>query len=155
MNTKYIIHSSNRAFSSLDKVLSGKAYNDARYFILCDENTYNHCLPILISHTSRLQESEFLEVPVGEEAKTIDVAMQLWKALLDSNADRKSVIINLGGGCISDLGGFVASAYKRGIRYITGRQGPGESRHGQRLPSTVRNILRSGSIQPKKKQATR
>ncbi|MBP5327216.1 MAG: 3-dehydroquinate synthase [Bacteroidales bacterium] len=118
MNTKYIIHSSNRAFSSLDKVLSGKAYNDARYFILCDENTYNHCLPILISHTSRLQESEFLEVPVGEEAKTIDVAMQLWKTLLDSNADRKSVIINLGGGCISDLGGFVASAYKRGIRYI-------------------------------------
>ncbi len=118
MKTKIIINPTNRAFSSLDKMLSGSAFSDARFFIICDENTYNYCLPILISHTSRLQESEFLEVPVGEEAKSIEVATQLWKTLIDSNADRNSVIVALGGGCVSDLAGFVASTYKRGIRYI-------------------------------------
>ena len=59
-----------------------------------------------------------MEVPVGEECKDLSIASQLWQTLLESNADRDTVIINIGGGCVSDLGGFVAAGYKRGIRYV-------------------------------------
>ncbi len=106
------------AFARLNRLLSGKQYRDARFFIVVDENTYAHCLPILISRVSALEQAEFFEVPVGEEAKSLEIAAQLWGALLDSGADRNSVILNLGGGCVSDVGGFVAAGFKRGIRYI-------------------------------------
>jgi 3-dehydroquinate synthase len=66
----------------------------------------------------RLQEAEFMEVPVGEECKDLTIAQQLWETLLESGADKESVLVNLGGGCVSDLGGFVAAGFKRGIRYI-------------------------------------
>lgn len=102
----------------LNRMLKGKQYENAKYYIIVDENTYSHCLPELISHVSALEQAEFFEVPVGEECKSIEVATQLWGALLDAGADRNSVIVNLGGGCVSDLGGFVAAGYKRGIRYI-------------------------------------
>ena len=106
------------ALSSLNRLLRNNRHQGAKYFILLDENTYNQCLPLLISHVSALEEAELLEVPVGEEAKTIETATQLWGALLDSHADRNAVILNLGGGCVSDLGGFVAAGYKRGIRFV-------------------------------------
>lgn len=102
----------------LNRVLKGSAFKDARYFILLDENILEHCLPRLVSQVESLQEAEFLEVPVGEEGKQIEIASQLWQALLESGADRDSVIVNLGGGSVSDLGGFVAAGFKRGIRYI-------------------------------------
>jgi 3-dehydroquinate synthase len=87
-------------------MLSGKDYNNARFFLLVDENSYNHCLASFISRVSRVEESEFLEVPVGEECKDLAIASQLWQTLLESNADRDTVIINIGGGCVSDLGGL-------------------------------------------------
>lgn len=104
--------------SRLNRILKGSRYSDAHFIILLDENTYQHCLPLLIEKMDVLEEAEFLEVPVGEEAKSIEIASQIWGALLDMNADRNSVIINLGGGCITDLGGYVAACYKRGIRFI-------------------------------------
>ncbi len=118
MNTKMLFPSRISAFARLNRLLSGKQYRDARFFIVVDENTYAHCLPILISRVSALEQAEFFEVPVGEEAKSLEIAAQLWGALLDSGADRNSVILNLGGGCVSDVGGFVAAGFKRGIRYI-------------------------------------
>ena len=102
----------------LNRVLSKPEYDGCRFFIVVDENTYNYCLPALISQVERLQEAEFFEVPVGEACKELDIASQLWQTLLESQADRNTVLVNLGGGTISDLGGFVASAFKRGIRYI-------------------------------------
>ena len=93
-------------------------YRNARFFILLDENTYEHCLPRLVSLVSAMQEAEFIEVPVGEDCKDIAIATQVWQTLLESHADSDAVIVNLGGGCVSDLGGFVAAGYKRGIRYI-------------------------------------
>ena len=115
---KIILPSHTSSLSRLSRTLSGKAYRDARFFILVDENTYNHCLAQLVSRVAPLQEAEFMEVPVGEECKDIAIATQLWETLMESHADRNSVIVNLGGGCVSDLGGFVASGYQRGIRYI-------------------------------------
>ena len=115
---KTILPSHQSPLSRLNRTLAGKAYNNARYFILVDENTYNHCLPQLVAQVEPLQKAEFMEVPIGEECKDIAIATQLWQTLLESGADRNSVLLNLGGGCVSDLGGFVASGYKRGIRYI-------------------------------------
>ncbi|MBO7488899.1 MAG: 3-dehydroquinate synthase [Bacteroidales bacterium] len=118
MNTKFFFPSCISSLAKLNRMLTGEDYKDSKFFIIVDENTYNNCLPLLISKVSALEQAEFFEVPVGEEAKSIEVATQLWGALLDSDADRNSVIINLGGGCVSDIGGFVAAGFKRGIRYI-------------------------------------
>lgn len=115
---KIILPSHTASLSRLNRTLSSKNYRDARFFILVDENTYNHCLAQLVSHVTPLQEAEFMEVPIGEECKDIAIATQLWQTLMESQADRSSVIVNLGGGSVSDLGGFVASGYQRGIRYI-------------------------------------
>ncbi|MFM1932274.1 MAG: hypothetical protein RL226_1577, partial [Bacteroidota bacterium] len=88
------------------------------YYILVDENTHNHCLPGLINFVSFPKNPEIIEVPAGEEAKSIEIAQQLWQSLQDLGADRHSAIINLGGGVVCDLGGFIASTYQRGISYI-------------------------------------
>ena len=118
MIIKYFIPSRVSSLSKLNRLLLSDEYRNSRFFIIVDENTYQHCLPLLISKVPALENAEFFEVPVGEEAKSLEVAAQLWGALLDSGADRNSVILNLGGGCVSDIGGFVAAGFKRGIRYI-------------------------------------
>lgn len=103
---------------SLSRELASDEWHPTRYTVLLDENTFQHCLPLLVSSVEALQEAEFIEVPVGEECKSIEIASQVWQTLLDGGADRQTVIVNLGGGSVCDLGGFVAAAYKRGIRYI-------------------------------------
>lgn len=103
---------------ALARELGKEEWQQARYTILLDENTFQHCLPLLITQVEALQEAEFVEVPVGEEGKTLEVAAQVWQTLLEGGADRNAVIVNLGGGAVCDLGGFVAAGYKRGIRHI-------------------------------------
>jgi 3-dehydroquinate synthase len=88
-------------------------------FILVDTNTHDACLPQFLE---RLESDdivvEVMEMPDGETHKTIDICMGVWEALSEYNADRKSLLINLGGGVVTDLGGFIASTYMRGISYI-------------------------------------
>lgn len=103
---------------SLSAELAKEEWRGARFFILLDENTFQYCLPLLVSRVEALQEAEFIEVPVGEECKSLEVAAQVWQTLMESGADRQSVVVNLGGGCVCDLGGYVAAGYKRGIRHI-------------------------------------
>ena len=103
---------------ALGRELAKEEWRDAKYTILLDENTFQHCLPLLISQVEALQEAEFIEVPVGEECKSLEVAAQVWQTLMEGEADRNAVVVNLGGGCACDLGGYVAASYKRGIRYI-------------------------------------
>lgn len=103
---------------ALSRELAKEEWQKAKYTILLDENTFQHCLPLLISQVEALQEAEFIEVPVGEECKSLEVAAQVWQTLMESEADRNAVVVNLGGGCVCDLGGYVAAGYKRGIRYI-------------------------------------
>lgn len=103
---------------ALNRELTQEEWLNARYTILLDENTFQHCLPLLISQVEALQEAEFIEVPVGEECKSLEVAAQVWQTLMEGEADRNAVVVNLGGGCVCDLGGYVAAGYKRGVRYI-------------------------------------
>ena len=102
----------------LHRALEMHEWDGAKFVILLDENTFQHCFPLLIQRVKRLRQAEFIEVPAGEEAKSIEVAAQVWQTLIEGGADRSTVIVNLGGGCICDLGGFVASGYMRGIRHI-------------------------------------
>ena len=118
MNTELLYPSRVSSLARLNRRLAAMAEGGAKFFILLDENTYNHCLPTLVSRVDALQEAVFFELPVGEEAKRLAVAEQLWASLMESGADRNSVIVNLGGGCVTDVGGFVAAAYRRGIRYV-------------------------------------
>lgn len=118
MKTKLIFPSRISSLAKLDRLLRSATYRESSKYILVDANTYEHCIPLLISRVDALEGASFFEVPVGEEAKSIEVATQLWQALLESGADRNSVIINLGGGVVSDIGGFVAAGFKRGVRYI-------------------------------------
>lgn len=116
--TKLLLPSRQSALSQLNRLLKTPKYSSAKYYILADENTTEHCLALLVSKVEALQESEFLEIESGESSKTLDIASQLWQALLDMSADRECIIVNLGGGVVTDLGGFVAAGFKRGVRYI-------------------------------------
>lgn len=93
--------------------------NFSKLFILTDENTHKLCLPNLMDFLNEYQESiEILEIEAGEENKNLETASNLVEAMLELSADRQAVLVNLGGGVISDLGGFIASIYKRGIRFV-------------------------------------
>lgn len=118
MATRIISSSKVSPLGLLARTLHGKEFESARFCIFVDENTERHCLPKLISKVGALQEASFFEVPVGEECKQIEIASELWQALLEDGYDRNTVIVNLGGGALCDLGGFVAAGFRRGIRYI-------------------------------------
>ena len=82
--------------------------------ILVDENTKKHCLSLI----PKLKNTIIIEIISGEENKNLKTCNLIWNILLKNNFDKNSVIINLGGGVICDVGGFCASSYKRGIDYI-------------------------------------
>jgi len=86
-------------------------------FLLTDNNTLNHCLPLIQSLTE-IQEAKKFSIPAGEENKNIETLSKVWKFLSDNGANRKSLLINLGGGMLTDLGGFAAATFKRGIQFI-------------------------------------
>jgi len=92
--------------------------NYSKVFILADENTSEICLPVFQSLMDDFGDFDLIETSAGEENKNIDFCIGIWKTLLDFEADRKSLMINLGGGVITDMGGFIASTYKRGIDFI-------------------------------------
>lgn len=89
-----------------------------KIFVLVDENTQEHCWPLLVYQFDALQNAEILLIPAGETQKDIEITIQLWEILTQYNASRNDVIINLGGGVITDLGGFIASTFKRGMYFI-------------------------------------
>jgi 3-dehydroquinate synthase len=95
-----------------------KQGNYSRFFILTDENTELHCLPIIKNELGDIDNYDLIEIPAGEENKDIDFCIGIWRMLIDFGADRKSLLINLGGGVISDMGGFAASTFKRGIDFV-------------------------------------
>lgn len=106
----------NDNFSQLNEFLHEKSFS--KIFVLVDENTHECCLPILLGNMETDLGFEILEIEAGEEMKNIQTANQLWEILTEMQADRKALVINLGGGVITDMGGFVASTYKRGIQFI-------------------------------------
>ena len=102
--------------SNLGKLLS--TYKNCNKVIIVDENTHDACLESLLLAFPELQNAEIILLPAGEENKTMEVVYQVWSALLEYRIQRNDLILNLGGGLVTDLGGFVAATFKRGIDFI-------------------------------------
>ncbi|MDX1653414.1 MAG: 3-dehydroquinate synthase [Brumimicrobium sp.] len=98
--------------------LIDKKYGDSKKIILVDENTHDFCLPALITSYEALNDAEIILLPVGEGNKVMEVCFQVWEAFSNYGIQRKDLIINLGGGVVTDMGGFIASVYKRGLNFI-------------------------------------
>jgi 3-dehydroquinate synthase len=92
--------------------------NPTKVFILTDTNTKTYCLELFLEYVTFKRIPEILTISPGENHKTITTCVGLWNELSEKGADRNSLLINLGGGVVTDLGGFVASTFKRGIEFI-------------------------------------
>ncbi len=88
-----------------------------RLFVLCDEVTARLCWP-LVSHLAPLHDITPIDIPPTDQAKNLQTLTTVWTALGQGGATRHSLLVNLGGGMVTDLGGFAASTFKRGITYI-------------------------------------
>ena len=107
------IYTGSDSLQQVSNFISSNSFS--KIFVLVDEFTLQHCYPKL---------KEFIplhylfQIISGEENKTISSCEIIWQKLTDENADRQSLLINLGGGVIGDMGGFAAGCYKRGIKFI-------------------------------------
>lgn len=102
--------------ASLEQLIAAGGYS--QILVLVDRNTNDHCLPVFQTMMTNLTDYDIIEVDPGEENKNIDFCIGVWKTMLDFGADRKALMINLGGGVVTDMGGFAASTFKRGIDFI-------------------------------------
>ena len=93
-------------------------FKDSKCFIIVDENTQEYCLEYLLTSFEGLSEAEVVVLPMGEENKQLEIVGHVWEVLTEYETTRHDLIINLGGGLITDMGGFIASCYKRGIQFI-------------------------------------
>jgi len=105
----------NNFISELNEAIGNQSAESI--FILTDTNTQSLCLPILLE-LEKLKGSHQISITCGDENKNINSAVEIWKYLSENGATRKSLMINVGGGMITDIGGFTASTFKRGLRYI-------------------------------------
>lgn len=110
------IYFNEQVYSFLETYIHEKRYSNV--FILVDSNTSEHCLSYFLSSLVVEVPLEIIELEPGEEHKTITTCVEVWQTLIELGADRKTLLINLGGGVVTDLGGFVASTFKRGIDFI-------------------------------------
>ena len=114
-SNNYSIYFSSSGYTELSLFI--KANNYSQIFIHLDDNTQKHCLEVFLKQIQKFNFNKILSKP-GEKNKNIKSCVQLWDKLSELSGDRKSLILNLGGGVVGDMGGFIASTFKRGIDYI-------------------------------------
>lgn len=102
------------AFQKLQEKLTSKQYSSV--FVLVDNNTKAYCLNLFFQFFT-IEVRAVLSIIAGEKNKNLSTCEKLWEDLSSKGADRNSVLINLGGGVVTDLGGFVACTFKRGIDF--------------------------------------
>lgn len=112
----YIIGFGIDYYSTLSQLINDKKYS--KIVLLVDENTAQHCLNYVLQWLAVDVTFEIIEIEQGEENKTVETCTAVWESLVELNIDRKALLINVGGGMVCDLGGFVASTYKRGIDFV-------------------------------------
>ncbi len=115
-STDYHIHFETAAYSKLNDYLTRQ--KPSSITVLVDTNTRIHCMPNFLNELETDIRIEVIEIQAGELHKNINTCLEVWNELTNLNIDRKGILINLGGGMVTDLGGFVASTYKRGIKFI-------------------------------------
>lgn len=112
----YPIHFNENGYDALNDHL--KLHRYSSIFIITDTHSNEQCLPKFLPCLATEIPIEIIEFESGESSKNIETCVEIWNVLTELGADRKSVIINVGGGVVTDLGGFVASTFKRGIDFI-------------------------------------
>ncbi len=93
-----------------------KEHSFSKAAVLVDENTRKYCLPVVQEYLPK--GVVLIEIKSGEEQKHLETCVDIWDTLTENAFDRKSLLINLGGGVIGDMGGFCAATYKRGIPFV-------------------------------------
>ncbi|MBL0329845.1 MAG: 3-dehydroquinate synthase [Bacteroidetes bacterium] len=117
-SNSYSVFISNDISKEINRFFKSKKSTYSKIFILVDENSLKFCYPQLVEKIEAFEAGEIIEIDSGEQSKTLEVCMQIWSALSEYGADRKSLFVNIGGGVIGDMGGFIASTFKRGIDFI-------------------------------------
>jgi 3-dehydroquinate synthase len=112
----YPVHFQDKGYNSLSNLIAENNYSTL--FILVDENTFKCCYPKFIPNLQTDKKIEVIEIESGEINKNLETCIGVWNAITELGGDRKSLLITLGGGVITDLGGFVASCFKRGIDFV-------------------------------------
>lgn len=103
--------------SSFQSMLD-KEFSNSKKIVMVDENTQEECWPYLLTTFEGLEDAEVIVLPSGEENKVMEVCFQVWEAFTNYGIQRGDLVINLGGGVITDMGGLIASLFKRGLRFI-------------------------------------
>ncbi len=88
-----------------------------KIFVLTDDTTARLCWPVVSAYWS-LRGARLITIAAGDDHKSLDAVAHVWLQLQQGGASRHSLLINLGGGMVTDLGGFAASTFKRGINFI-------------------------------------
>jgi len=112
----YPVYFNQKGYEALNLFLKENKYSNL--FIIVDNETNELCLPKFLPYLETNLRIEIVEFEAGESNKNIETCIQIWNVLTELGADRKSLVINLGGGVVTDLGGFVASTFKRGMDFI-------------------------------------
>lgn len=112
----YLVHFNQECYAALNTHLKDNNYSNL--FIIVDSNTNDYCLPKFLPFLETDLTIEIIEFEAGEQNKNIETCVQIWNVLTELGADRKTLVINLGGGVVTDLGGFVSSTFKRGVDFI-------------------------------------
>lgn len=112
----YSVHFNEKGYIELSYLIEEKKYSSI--FILVDDNTLDFCYPRFIQNLATDKTIEVIQIEAGEVHKNIETCVGVWNVMTELGADRKSLLITLGGGVITDLGGFVASTFKRGIDFV-------------------------------------
>lgn len=105
----------NEVNQALEQVLESMDFN--KLFVLTDVNTAHFVLPKFGTSLSKYGATN-ISINAGDVSKNVESLMQVWKQLGEGGGTRRSLLVNLGGGMVTDLGGFAASTFKRGIKFI-------------------------------------
>ena len=101
-------------YSILNSLIENNNYS--KVSVLVDDNTEKFCLDVFKQIINK--EISIIKISSGEEFKNLGTVTKIWNEMTTQNLDRKSLLINLGGGVITDMGGFAANTFKRGIDFI-------------------------------------
>ncbi|MDX2302450.1 MAG: 3-dehydroquinate synthase [Microscillaceae bacterium] len=107
------VYLADNQLAELQEIIAQKDFT--KIALLVDENTHRYCYPLIRDF---LPKHQIIEIPSGEEHKNLQTCTHIWEEMTKAGLDRKSLLINLGGGVVGDMGGFCAATYKRGIAFI-------------------------------------
>ncbi len=106
----------NKVAEAIDRYVA--QLGSPKVFTLVDDNTRQLVLPLLSSMSKAVGGSQVITIQPGDVHKGLDSLSRIWQALSDGGATRGSVVINVGGGMVTDIGGFASATFKRGIKFV-------------------------------------